>query len=213
VGVYNCSGKEYFKQIILEKNNKELKEFIYSWGYLERTSVRHVAGKSTEAGLNIFLDNTEMTDDTLFSFYRQTCITETSNGIFIFYKHIKILINGLDGINSWFQETSWIIIIIVQTLKLMQPVVVQSCPTLCKPRDWSMTGFPVLHHLPDFAQTHVHWVSDAIQPSHHLSHPSPAINQASRSFPKSWLFALVAKELEHQLQHQSFQWIFRVDFL
>lgn len=100
VGVYNCSGKEHFKQIILEKNNKELKEFIYSWGYLERTSVRHVAGKSTEAGLNIFLDNTEMTDDTLFSFYGQTCITETSNGIFIFYKHIKILINGLDGINS-----------------------------------------------------------------------------------------------------------------
>ena len=100
VGVYNCSGKEHFKQIILEKNNKELKEFIYSWGYLERTSVRHVAGKSTKAGLNIFLDNTELTDNTLFSFYRQTCITETSNGIFIFYKYIKILINEWDGINS-----------------------------------------------------------------------------------------------------------------
>lgn len=69
VEVYNCSGKEHFKQIILEENNNELQELIYSWWYLGRTSVLHVAGKSTEAGLNIFLDNTEMTDNTLFSFY------------------------------------------------------------------------------------------------------------------------------------------------
>ena len=40
------------------------------------------------------------------------------------------------------------------------------CPTLCDPRDCSTPGFPVLHHLPELAQTHVHWVSDAIQPSH-----------------------------------------------
>ena len=46
----------------------------------------------------------------------------------------------------------------------------QSCPTLCSPMDCSMPGFSVHHQLPHFTQTHVHWVSDAIQPSH-LCHP------------------------------------------
>ena len=51
------------------------------------------------------------------------------------------------------------------------------CLTLCKPMDCSMPGFPVLLHLPEFAQTHVHWVSDAIQSSHPLpSHSYPAFN-------------------------------------
>ena len=64
----------------------------------------------------------------------------------------------------------------------------QSCPTLCNPIDCS---FPVHHHLPELAQTHVHWVSDAIQPSHPLSSPSPALKSflASGSFPMSQLFA------------------------
>ena len=47
------------------------------------------------------------------------------------------------------------------------------CPTLCSLMDCSMPGFPVLHYLLELAQTHVHWVSDAIQPSHPLSPPSP----------------------------------------
>ena len=51
--------------------------------------------------------------------------------------------------------------------------VTKSCPTLCDPMDCSMPGFPVLHHLPEFDQTHVYWVSDAIQPSHPLSPRSP----------------------------------------
>ena len=46
--------------------------------------------------------------------------------------------------------------------------VAQLCPTLYNPMDCSMPGFPVLHHFPEFAQTHVHWVADAIQPSHPL---------------------------------------------
>ena len=75
--------------------------------------------------------------------------------------------------------------------------------------------FPVLHYLLEFAQTHVHLVSDAIQPSHHLLPllllPSVLIFPASRSLPMRWLFTSVAKVLA--LQHQSFQWIFRVDFL
>ena len=70
--------------------------------------------------------------------------------------------------------------------------VTQLCPTLCDPVDCSTPGFPVLHHLLEFAQNHVHWVNDAIQPSHPLSSPSlPALNlsfPASGSFPMSQFF-------------------------
>ena len=52
-------------------------------------------------------------------------------------------------------------------------LVAQSCPTLCDPMNHSTPGFPVHHQLPEFTQTHVHWVNDAIQPSHPLSSPSP----------------------------------------
>ena len=51
--------------------------------------------------------------------------------------------------------------------------VTQLCPTLCNPMNHSMPGLPVYHQLPEFTQTHVHRVSDAIQPSHPLSSPSP----------------------------------------
>ena len=51
--------------------------------------------------------------------------------------------------------------------------VAQSFPTLCDPMDGSTPGFPVLHHLLELVQTHVHWVSDAVQPSRPLSSPSP----------------------------------------
>ena len=92
----------------------------------------------------------------------------------------------------------------------------QSCWTLCNPMDCSTSGFPVLHCLPEFAQTHVHWVSDAIQPSHPLLSPSPpALNLSHHQGLFQWVGSThqVAKVLEFQLQHQSFQWIFRVDFL
>ena len=68
----------------------------------------------------------------------------------------------------------------------------KSCPTLCDPMDCSTPGFPVLHHLPELAQTHAHWVGDAIQPSHPLSSPSPLALisfPASRSFLMNQLFA------------------------
>ena len=69
--------------------------------------------------------------------------------------------------------------------------VTQSCPTLCNPMDYSTVGFHVLHYLPKFAQTHVHWVGNAIQPSHPLSPPSPDLQSfpASGSFPMSWVFS------------------------
>ena len=54
--------------------------------------------------------------------------------------------------------------------------VAQLCPPLCDPMDYSMPGFPVHHELPELAQTHVHGVCDAIQPSHLLLSPSPAFN-------------------------------------
>ena len=71
--------------------------------------------------------------------------------------------------------------------------VTQSCPTLCNPMDWSMPGFPVHHQLPELAQSHVHRISDVIQPSHPLLSPSPpAFNllPASGSFPMSQFFTL-----------------------
>ena len=77
----------------------------------------------------------------------------------------------------------------------------KSCLTLCDPMDCSMPGFPVLHYLPEFAQTHDHWISDAIQPSYPWSHPSPpALNLSqhqglfqwvsfSHQWPKYWSFS------------------------
>ena len=88
-------------------------------------------------------------------------------------------------------------------------------PILCDPMDCRAPCFPVLHYLPEFVQTHVHWVSDAIQQSHPLSPPSlvPIFFQHQDLF--QWVSSLheVAKVLGFQLQHQSFQLIFRVDFL
>ena len=79
--------------------------------------------------------------------------------------------------------------------------VTKSCPTLCDPMDYSLPGFPGLHHPPELAQTHVHWVSDAIQPSHPLSSPFllPSIFPSIRVFsnesvlimwPKYWSFSI-----------------------
>ena len=89
-----------------------------------------------------------------------------------------------------------------------------SCPTLCDPMDCSTSSFPVFHYLPEFAQTHVHWVSEVIQPSHPLPLPSPlALNLSQHHSPFQWVGSShqVAKVLD--IYHQSFQWIFRVDFL
>ena len=88
--------------------------------------------------------------------------------------------------------------------------------TLCNPMDCSMPGFPVHHQLLELAQTHAHQVDDAIQPSHPLSSPSsPAFSLSQHQGLFQWVSSLhqVAKVLEFQLQHQSFQWIFRIDFL
>ena len=91
--------------------------------------------------------------------------------------------------------------------------VVKLCLTLYGPMNCGKPDFPVLHHLLEFAQTHIHWVDDAIQ--YLLSTPSlPAlIFPSTRVFSNESVLCISwAKILELQLQHQSFQWIFRVDF-
>ena len=96
-----------------------------------------------------------------------------------------------------------------------QSSVAQSHPSLCDPMDCSTPCFPIRHQLPELAQTHVHQVGDAIQPSHPLSSPSPPdFNLSQHQGLFKWVSSLyqVAKVLELQLQHQSFQWISRTDF-
>ena len=106
-------------------------------------------------------------------------------------------------------ETDWI-------GKRMFSSVTQSRPTLCYPMDCSRPVFSVHHQLPELTQTHVHWVSDAIQPSYPLLFPSPpAFNLSQHQGLYQWVSAShqVARVLEFQLQHQPMQWIFRTDFL
>ena len=82
--------------------------------------------------------------------------------------------------------------------------------------DCSTPGLPVHHHLWELAQTHVHRVGDAIQPSHPLSAPSPPafnLSQHQGLFQQVNSSHQVAKGLEFQLQHQSFQWIFKFDVI
>ena len=94
--------------------------------------------------------------------------------------------------------------------------VAQSCLTLCDLMNRSTPGFPVYHQLLEFTQTHVHWVSDAIQPSHpllSLSPPAPNPSQHQGLFQRVSSSHQVAKVLEFQLQHESFQWTPRTDLL
>ena len=92
----------------------------------------------------------------------------------------------------------------------------QLCQTLQNPMNHSTPSLPVHHQQPESTQSHVHWVSDAIQPSHPLSSPSPpTLNLSQHQGLFKWVssFHQVAKVLEFQLQHQSFQWTPRTDLL
>ena len=94
--------------------------------------------------------------------------------------------------------------------------VTQSCLTLCYHMDCSMPGLPVYHQLPEFTQTHVHRVADAIQPPHPLLSPfPPAFNLSQHQGLFQWVSSLhqVAKVLEFELQRQSFQWTLRTNLL
>ena len=102
--------------------------------------------------------------------------------------------------------------------KLKCPVssVTQLCLTLCKRMNCSTPGLPVHHQLLEFTQIHVHWVCDAIQPSHPLLSPSPpALNLSQHQGLFKWVSSSpeVARVLKFKLQHQSFQWTPRTDLL
>ena len=120
--------------------------------------------------------------------------------------HLRQLFIDLFGINH----------LSIFVSRLLKPsVVVQSCsPTLCNPMDCSTPGLPVPHSLPKFAQVHVHCISDAVQLSHPLTPSSPSAGNVSQHQGLfQWVICLhqMTKILELQLQHQSFQWMFRVD--
>ena len=127
-------------------------------------------------------------------------------------EEIKVDDSQLKGCNrQWRRFISW-----YHHQSVQFRSVAQSCPTLCNPMDCSMPGFPVHHQLSAITQTHVHWVGDAIQPSHPLSAPSPpTFNHSQHQGLFQWVSSShdVAKVLEFQLQHQPFQWIFRTNFL
>ena len=118
----------------------------------------------------------------------------------------------LNGNISWNYNLS--VLIILSSVQFSS--VTQSCLTLCNPMNHSTPGLPVHHQLPQSTQTHVHWVSDAIQPSHPLLSPSPpALNLSQHQGLYRWArySHQVAKVLEFQLQHQSFQWTPRIYLL
>ena len=90
----------------------------------------------------------------------------------------------------------------------------QLCPTLCDPMDCSTPGLPVPHHVPELAQVHVHCIGDAVRPSHPLTPSSPsALNLSQHQGLFQWIVCShqMTKILELQAQHQTLQWIFRVD--
>ena len=88
--------------------------------------------------------------------------------------------------------------------------VAKSCLTLCDPMDCSTPGFPVLHYLPEFVQTHVHWFGDTMQPSHLLSSPSPfAFNLSQHQGLFQWIFSSL---VEYKIMVKSCnQWWLRLN--
>ena len=117
----------------------------------------------------------------------------------------KVVINPISiiiGNVLFFKSTLWYYIILCHKHSDQIRSVTQSCPTLCDPMNYSMLGLPVHHQLPEFTQTHVHRVGDAIQPSHLLSSPSPlATNPSQHQSLFQWVNSSheVAKVLEFQL--------------
>ena len=125
---------------------------------------------------------------------------------------LSIWMTSVHGVNK---SRLWSAIML-QFMTVQLSSVTQSCPTFWDPMNCSTPGLPVHHQVPEFTQTHVHWVGDAIQPSYPLLSPSPpALSLSQHRGLFQWVSSLhqVAKVLEFQLQHQSFQWIPRTDLL
>ena len=130
--------------------------------------------------------------------------------------------------NSWILFWFWLRLVVMQggndvgkhyfglQCSVQFSSVIQLCPTLCNPMDCSMLNLSVHQLLPEFTQTHVHWVSNVIQPSHpvsSLSHPAFNLSQHPDLFKGVSYPCQVAKVLELQLQYQSFEWTPKTDLL
>ena len=129
---------------------------------------------------------------------------------------VSVLYSGTGPWRPIFLHIFWTASLRSHTIRCCYCLVTESCPTIYNPMNCSTPRFPVFHYLPEFAQTHVHWVSDAIQPFTLLC---PLLLLPS-SFPRISVFSNESvfwikwpKYLELQPQCQSFQWLFRVDFL
>ena len=146
--------------------------------------------------VNIVLQKSPLWTGFLFS-YLQVCPQNI----------VSLLVNRRDPCSFYFlffHKGGWLIF--GETLSFLRirlglggGVKLLSRVWLCDPMDGSVPGFPVHHQLPELAQTHVHWVSDAIQPSHPLSSPSPPALSRSQhpgSFPVSWLFISGGQSIE-----------------
>ena len=142
--------------------------------------------------------------------------------------HVLLLLNGIFSVSVrssliYGVQVSWFLIdnlcryciyywIWGQFNSIHFSSVAQSYQTFCDPIDCSTPDFLVHHQIPELTQTHVHWVSDAIQPSHPLSSPSPpTFNLSQHQGLFQWVSSShqMARVLEFQLQHQSFQWILK----
>ena len=140
--------------------------------------------------------------------------TDTNRYLYI-HVHSSIIHNSQNVKVSidWWMNKEYVVYTFNRTFSSVQSL---SRVWLCDPMNCSTPGLPVHHQLLEFIQTYVHRVSDAIQPSHPLSSPSPpAPNPSQHQGLFRWVSSLhqVAKVLEFQLQHQSFQWIPRTDLL
>ena len=155
---------------------------------------------------------------------RAECLDESRGGCFGLKNTFKMVVNWINPqslILNLVVEGCWFFAVWLYTLSIESfcsgqfSSVTESCLTVCNPMDYSTPGFPVHHQLPETTQTPVSWVGDAIQPSHPLSSPSPAFNLSQHQGLFQWVNSShqVAIVFEFKLQHQSFPWIFRTDFL
>ena len=185
-------------------------DFAKCWkrtGILQRKSTDFSRGKNLAGTLTLKRSQAHSSEKAGNSCARTDSPAEGSGG------HAPLLGTSALCLNEWTDKTPLIQYFI---LTVQFSSVAQSCLTLCNPMDCSTPGLPIYCQLPEFTQTHVRWVGDAIQPSHPLSSPSPpAFNLSQHQGLFKWVSSShqVVKVLEFQLQHQSFQWIFRTDFL
>ena len=150
----------------------------------------------------------------IFNFTWETCINYF---VLAFFPSPSLKQSSFHNVNSHiscgisFPVAYYFHLVSVQFSSVAQPYL-----TLCNPMNCSIPGLPVHHQFLEFTETHVLWVSDAIQPSHPLSSPSPpAFNPSQHQILFKWVSSShqVVKVLDIQLQHQSLRWIYSTGFL